>query len=102
MALRATLDLRASATPQGRVGGQAAAVAERHGVRVLHYERDFEIIAEVTGQAVEWSYPAVQPTRRLAQGRRIHWPKMASGVHGSPECRGKKSAARMNSAFASV
>jgi len=43
--------------PRGRVGGQAAAVAERHGVRVLHYDRDFDLIAEVTGQPVEWVVP---------------------------------------------
>jgi len=34
-----------------------AAVAERHGVRVVHYDRDFDIIAEVTGQPVEWVVP---------------------------------------------
>lgn len=31
-----------------------AAAAERAGLVVLHYDRDFERIAEVTGQAVEW------------------------------------------------
>ncbi|MFF3375635.1 PIN domain-containing protein [Streptomyces sp. NPDC002680] len=31
-----------------------AATAERHGVTVLHYDGDFEHIAEVTGQPVEW------------------------------------------------
>lgn len=30
-----------------------AAVAERHRVRVLHYDRDFDLTAEVTGQPVE-------------------------------------------------
>ena len=34
-----------------------AATAERHGVTVLHYDRDFERIAEVTGQPVEWVVP---------------------------------------------
>ena len=34
-----------------------AAVAERHWVRVLHYDRDFDLIAEVTGQPVEWVVP---------------------------------------------
>jgi hypothetical protein len=31
-----------------------AAVAERHDLTVLHYDRDFDVIASVTGQAVEW------------------------------------------------
>lgn len=34
-----------------------AAVAERHDIPVLHYDHDFEVIAEVTGQAVEWVVP---------------------------------------------
>jgi predicted nucleic acid-binding protein len=34
-----------------------AAVAERHRVAVLHYDADFEVIAEVTGQAVKWVVP---------------------------------------------
>jgi predicted nucleic acid-binding protein len=35
-----------------------AAVAARHGVTVLHYDADFEPIAAITGQAVEWVVPA--------------------------------------------
>ena len=31
-----------------------AAVAERNRVTVLHYDADFDLIAEVTGQATEW------------------------------------------------
>lgn len=31
-----------------------AAVAERCGVTVVHYDSDFDRIAEVTGQPVEW------------------------------------------------
>jgi predicted nucleic acid-binding protein len=34
-----------------------AATAERHGVAVLHYDHDFDRIAEVTGQPVEWVVP---------------------------------------------
>ncbi|MGH3686876.1 MAG: PIN domain nuclease [Pseudonocardiaceae bacterium] len=34
-----------------------AAVAERHEISVLHYDRDFDVIAEVTGQPVEWVVP---------------------------------------------
>jgi predicted nucleic acid-binding protein len=31
-----------------------AATAEEHGATVLHYDADYERIAEVTGQQVEW------------------------------------------------
>ena len=31
-----------------------AAAAEQAGLVVLHYDRDFDLIAEVTGQPVEW------------------------------------------------
>ncbi len=31
-----------------------AAVAEQHGVVVLHYDRHFDTIARVTGQPTEW------------------------------------------------
>jgi predicted nucleic acid-binding protein len=34
-----------------------AAVAERAGLTVLHYDADFEHIADVTGQAMEWVVP---------------------------------------------
>lgn len=34
-----------------------AAVAERHGLTVLHYDADFDHIALVTGQGVEWIVP---------------------------------------------
>lgn len=35
-----------------------AATAEVHGVEVLHYDRDFDRIAAVTGQPVRWIVPA--------------------------------------------
>jgi predicted nucleic acid-binding protein len=35
-----------------------AAVAERQGLTVLHYDKDFDLIAGVTGQKVEWIVPA--------------------------------------------
>ncbi len=35
-----------------------AAAAEAAGLVVLHYDRGFELIAEVTGQPVEWIVPA--------------------------------------------
>ena len=35
-----------------------AAVAEHHGVAVIHYDRDFDRIAALTRQPVEWVVPA--------------------------------------------
>ncbi|HEX5289922.1 MAG TPA: hypothetical protein VFX25_13710 [Streptosporangiaceae bacterium] len=34
-----------------------AAVAERERVTVFHYDRDFDLIAGVTGQAMQWVVP---------------------------------------------
>ena len=34
-----------------------AAVAERAGATLIHYDADFDRIAEVTGQPVEWVVP---------------------------------------------
>jgi predicted nucleic acid-binding protein len=34
-----------------------AAAAERAGLTVLHYDADFDLIAAVTGQEVEWVVP---------------------------------------------
>ena len=34
-----------------------AAVAARHGLTVVHYDGDFDIIASVTGQPVRWAAP---------------------------------------------
>ena len=35
-----------------------AAVAERNALTVLHYDKDFDLIAKVTGQATQWVVPA--------------------------------------------
>ena len=35
-----------------------AATAEQHGFTVLHYDRDFDRIAAVTGQPCEWVVPS--------------------------------------------
>ncbi|MBW3601585.1 MAG: hypothetical protein KY434_02660 [Actinobacteria bacterium] len=35
-----------------------AAVADVEGLTVLHYDRDFDVIAGVTGQPTEWVVPA--------------------------------------------
>ena len=34
-----------------------AAAAERAGVTVLHYDADYDLIASVTGQPVDWVVP---------------------------------------------
>jgi predicted nucleic acid-binding protein len=34
-----------------------AAAAERAGLAVLHYDQDYDLIAEVTGQPMEWVVP---------------------------------------------
>ena len=34
-----------------------AAVAERGGVTVLHYDSDYDLIAQVTGQPTQWVVP---------------------------------------------
>jgi predicted nucleic acid-binding protein len=34
-----------------------AAVAARHQMTVVHYDRDYDIIASVTGQATRWAAP---------------------------------------------
>lgn len=34
-----------------------AAVAERHGVTLLHYDADYDLIADITGQRIEWVVP---------------------------------------------
>jgi predicted nucleic acid-binding protein len=34
-----------------------AAVAEVHGATLLHYDRHFDLIADRTGQPVEWLAP---------------------------------------------
>jgi hypothetical protein len=34
-----------------------AAVAERHGLTILHYDADFDHIAKMTGQSAEWVLP---------------------------------------------
>ena len=34
-----------------------AAVAERHRVTLLHYDSDFDMIAEITGQPTQWVVP---------------------------------------------
>lgn len=35
-----------------------AAIAEHHRVSVMHYDHDFDRVAAITGQPVEWVVPA--------------------------------------------
>lgn len=39
------------------VDGLVAAVAEARGLTVLHYDADFELVSEITGQEHEWVVP---------------------------------------------
>lgn len=50
----AALGLRGRAVPDLII----AAVAEESGATVVHYDRDFDHIASVTGQSVRWVVPA--------------------------------------------
>ncbi len=55
-----SLEVQAALSAQGQhralsfVDALVAAVAEARGLRVLHYDADFELVAEVTGQEHEW------------------------------------------------
>ena len=40
-----------------RNGGDRDRVRERHGVTVLHYDGDYDLIAELTGQVCAWVVP---------------------------------------------
>jgi predicted nucleic acid-binding protein len=62
------VDLRRALETQGRLAEHGpyrvawpelvtAAVAERHGVTLLHYHADYDLIAELTGQPVDWVVP---------------------------------------------
>ena len=57
---RRALELQQLLAEQGQhralslVDALVAAVAETRGLTVLHYDADFELVAELTGQAHEW------------------------------------------------
>jgi predicted nucleic acid-binding protein len=57
------LDVQQELVRRGRLRGVklpdllVAATAERNDVTVLHYDHDFDLIADVTGQNVEWIVP---------------------------------------------
>ena len=51
---------RGSGPQHRQVGHQdllTAAVAARHGLTIVHYDEDFDLIASVTGQPVRWAAP---------------------------------------------
>ena len=53
-------DVQGALTSQGQhrsagpVDLAVAATAELHGLTLLHHDRDFDIIARITGQPVRW------------------------------------------------
>lgn len=57
-AVQAKLAVRSQHRSAGVVDLLTAAIAEHHGAMVLHYDRDFDHIATVTGQPVRWVVPA--------------------------------------------
>jgi predicted nucleic acid-binding protein len=60
---RRALDVQASLWRSGRMRAVGlpdlliAAVAERERVTVVHYDGDYDIIAQVTGQPMQWVVP---------------------------------------------
>jgi predicted nucleic acid-binding protein len=55
--VQAALAVRSQHRALSLVDALVAAVAETHDLTVLHYDADFELIAEVTGQRQEWIVP---------------------------------------------
>ena len=61
---RRALDVQAALWRSGRIRAVGlpdllvAAVAERERVSVLHYDANYELIAQVTGQPVQWVLPS--------------------------------------------
>jgi predicted nucleic acid-binding protein len=41
-----------------------AGTAERHGATVLHYDKDFDLIGQVTGQPTRWIVPRPSPKEK--------------------------------------
>jgi predicted nucleic acid-binding protein len=60
---RRALDVQAALWRGGQVRAVGfpdllvSAVAERERVTLLHYDRDFDLIASITGQAMQWVVP---------------------------------------------
>lgn len=62
-----------------------AATAERHNLAVIHDDRDYDLIAEVTNQATEWVVPhgsfRTGPSRDWRPAPRVRgsWPPNPTG-----------------------
>jgi predicted nucleic acid-binding protein len=54
LAVQAELTARGQHRAPGPVDLLVAAAADLHGVTLLHYDRDFDQIADVSGQAMQW------------------------------------------------
>ena len=60
---RRALDAQAALSRGGRVRAvgfpdlMIAAVAERERIMLLHYDSDYDLIAEITGQPMQWVVP---------------------------------------------
>lgn len=55
--IQAALAARSQHRALSLVDGLVAAAAEARDLVVLHYDADFELVAEITGQAQEWVVP---------------------------------------------
>ena len=55
--VQAALAARGEHRALSLVDGLVAAAAEARDLVVLHYDADFELVAEITGQAQEWVVP---------------------------------------------
>jgi predicted nucleic acid-binding protein len=58
--VQATLAAQSRLREVGMADLLIAAVAERHGLTLLHYDGDFDTIAEITGQDARWVVPRGQ------------------------------------------
>jgi predicted nucleic acid-binding protein len=56
--VQAVLTARGTHRSAGAIDLLIAATAEAHDLTLLHYDRDFDQIAEVTGQPMRWLAPA--------------------------------------------
>jgi hypothetical protein len=57
LAVQAALWRRGQIRAVGFPGLLVAAVAERERVTILHYDSDYDLIAQITGQPTEWVVP---------------------------------------------
>lgn len=55
--VQATLAARSEHRALSLVDALVATTAEARGLTVLHYDGDFELVAQITGQTHEWIVP---------------------------------------------